>query len=76
MTVTMRGGAAVLVELDGHERLLEGLRRRGLIIDSPRFSSGAPQVSLRDHRRSGSGREAAVKALSALLPLRWGGRFC
>jgi NAD+ kinase len=39
MTVTMRGGAAVLVDLDGQERLLEGLRRRQLIVDSPRIAA-------------------------------------
>lgn len=37
VTVTMRRGAAVLVEFGGQERLLEGLRRRRIIVDSPRI---------------------------------------
>ncbi|MDQ6821610.1 MAG: NAD(+)/NADH kinase [Actinomycetota bacterium] len=47
ITVTMRSGAAVLVELDGQERLLEGLRRRRLIVDSPRIAAHDASGSIR-----------------------------
>jgi NAD+ kinase len=37
MTVRMRPNAATVVAFDGQEPLLSGLRRRGLIVDSPRM---------------------------------------
>ncbi len=37
LTVQLRGGAATLVAFAGQEPLLSGLRRRGIIFDSPRI---------------------------------------
>jgi NAD+ kinase len=36
LTITRRGGYATLVTLDGGEAMIAGLRRRGLVLDSPR----------------------------------------
>ena len=37
LTIEMRSHAATIVGFDGQESLLGGLRRRGIIIDSPRI---------------------------------------
>jgi NAD+ kinase len=37
LTVKMRSRAATIVDFDGQESVLSGLRRRGIIVDSPRI---------------------------------------
>jgi NAD+ kinase len=44
LTISLRQGAATMVSFDDQETLLAGLRRRRIILDSPRVSSD-PQIS-------------------------------
>lgn len=62
LTVTLRPGAAVLVSFGEEEQLLEGLRRRRIIVDSPRIQA--------DH----AGRHTDVT--DERSDLRSGGRVC
>jgi NAD+ kinase len=41
LTITLRPGVATMVSFEGQETLLAGLRRRRIILDSPRVSSDA-----------------------------------
>ena len=58
LTISLREGVATMVGFDGQEPLLAGLRRRRIIIDSPRVSADADQGSpsspaVADHGLSG-----------------------
>lgn len=45
LTISLREGVATMVSFDGQEPLLAGLRRRRIIIDSPRVSGDADRDS-------------------------------
>jgi NAD+ kinase len=45
LTISLRNGVATMVSFDGQETLLAGLRRRRIIIDSPRASVDADDAS-------------------------------
>ncbi len=45
LTISLRDGVATMVAFDGQETVLAGLRRRGIIMDSPRASADADEGS-------------------------------